>query len=194
MERGGIGDVRQYFWPLRTFTDLDDVNRQARQWLHEVANQRQHRETQQRPSERFQPQALRPLPALLPDYPDTATVLVQPDMRVYFDGNRYRAPPALVGEQLTLKADSHTVTLYHQHRQIVSYARCWRLGPSAPQSSRCARFRRRLRRQSPAPATVAAPPAAAAAATRSRAQSTGHRSGFAGRLQCLPVARKERLR
>jgi len=67
VERGGIGYVRQNFWPLRTFTDLDDVNRQARQWLREVANQRQHRETRQRPSERFQPQALRPLPALLPD-------------------------------------------------------------------------------------------------------------------------------
>lgn len=128
VERGGIGYVRQNFWPLRTFTDLDDVNRQARQWLREVANQRQHRETRQRPSERFQPQALRPLPALLPDYRDTETVLVHPDMRVYFDGNRYCAPPALVGEQLTLKADSRTVTLYHQHRQIVSYARCWRRG------------------------------------------------------------------
>jgi hypothetical protein len=128
VERGGIGYVRQNFWPLRTFTELDDVNRQARQWLHEVANQRQHRETRQRPSERFQPQALRPLPALLPDYRDTETVLVHPDMRVYFDGNRYCAPPVLVGEQLTLKADSHTVTLYHQHRQIVSYARCWRRG------------------------------------------------------------------
>ena len=44
-----IGYVRQSFWPLREFTDLHDVNRQARQWLAEVANQRQHRETRQRP-------------------------------------------------------------------------------------------------------------------------------------------------
>ena len=33
VERGGIGYVRQNFWPLREFTDLHDVNRQARQWL-----------------------------------------------------------------------------------------------------------------------------------------------------------------
>lgn len=128
VERAGIGYVRQNFWPLRTFTDLDDVNRQARQWLTEIANQRQHAETRQRPIDRFQPQALRPLPALLPDYRDTADVLVHKDIRVYFDGNRYCAPPSLVGQHVTLKADAHTVSLYHQQRQIVTYTRCWRRG------------------------------------------------------------------
>jgi hypothetical protein len=128
VERGGIGYVRQNFWLLRSFTDLDDVNRQARQWLTEVANQRQHRETRQRPVDRFQPQALRPLPALLPDYRDTADVLVHKDIRIYFDGNRYCVPPALVGQHLILKADAHTVSLYHQQRQVVSYARSWRRG------------------------------------------------------------------
>ena len=49
-----IGYLRQNFWPLREFTDLPDVNRQARQWLIEVANQREHRETRQRPMDRFQ--------------------------------------------------------------------------------------------------------------------------------------------
>ena len=37
-----IGYLRQSFWPLREFTDLHDVNRQVRQWLVEVANQRLH--------------------------------------------------------------------------------------------------------------------------------------------------------
>ena len=48
-----IGYVRQNFWPLRSFTNLADVNAQARQWLKEVANRRQHRETGQPPDERF---------------------------------------------------------------------------------------------------------------------------------------------
>jgi len=81
VERCGVGYVRQNFWPLRTFTDLDDVNRQARQWLAEIANQRQHRETCQRPINRFQGQALRPLPALL-DYRDTVDVLVHKDLHL----------------------------------------------------------------------------------------------------------------
>ena len=76
VERGGVGYLRQNFWPLRQFTDLSDVNRQVREWLDEVANQRLHRETRQRPCERFRPDCLRPLPALTPDYRDTAEALV----------------------------------------------------------------------------------------------------------------------
>jgi transposase len=62
VERAGIGYIRQNFWPLRQFTDLHDVNRQVQQWLKEVANQRHHRETRERPVDRFHPAALRPLP------------------------------------------------------------------------------------------------------------------------------------
>ena len=128
VERGGIGYVRQNFWPLRQFSDLHDVNRQAKQWLQEVANQRLHRETRQRPVDRFQPSALRSLPALTPDYRDSVEALVHKDIRLHFDGNRYCAPPLLVGQRLVVKADSSVVTLYHQHKEIVSYPRCWRRG------------------------------------------------------------------
>jgi hypothetical protein len=79
---------------LRTFTDLDDFNRQSRQWLAVIANLRQHSETRQRPVDRFSSQSLRPLPRLLPDYRDAADVLVHKDIRIYFDGNRHCAPPS----------------------------------------------------------------------------------------------------
>jgi transposase len=123
-----IGYVRQNFWPLRSFTDLADVNEQARQWLKEIANQRQHRETGQKPDERFQPDVLRPLPALAPDYRDSADALVHKDLRLCFDGNRYCVPPRYVGHNLTVKADSSSVTIYDQHQEIVRYARSWQRG------------------------------------------------------------------
>ena len=107
---------------------LADVNSQARQWLHEVANQRTHRETGQTPDERFQPEALRPLPVLTPDYRDTTEALVHKDLRLSFDGNRYCVPPRYVGHKLTVKADSSSVTIYDQQQEIVSYARCWQRG------------------------------------------------------------------
>ena len=47
-----IGYVRRNFWPLRQFTDLHDVNRQARQWLSEIANRRVYAETRELPIER----------------------------------------------------------------------------------------------------------------------------------------------
>jgi len=123
-----IAYLRQSFWPLRTFTDLADVNLQVRKWLHEVADQRCHRETNQTPHERFQPEALRAVPALTPDYRDIAEALVHKDLRLCFDGNRYCVPPRYIGRHLTVRADSASVILYDQHQEIVSYARCWQRG------------------------------------------------------------------
>jgi len=123
-----IGYARQSFWPLREFTDLHDVNRQARQWLAEIANQRQHRETRQRPIDRLQANALRPLPVIPYDYRDKVEALVYKDLRLHFDGNRYCVPPRFVGRRLTLKADSSSVTIYDRVNEIVSYPRGWRRG------------------------------------------------------------------
>jgi len=146
VERGGIRYVRQNFWPLRTFTDLADVNRQAREWLDEIANKRIHSETREVPDDRFRPDALRPLPALDPDYRDTALALVHKDIRLYFDGNRYCVPPRFVGRRLTIKADSCSVTIYDQQHEIVRYPRCWRRG----QTLGAERFEKELLEHRPA--------------------------------------------
>ena len=123
-----VGYLRQNFWPLRTFTDLADVNLQVRHWLDEVANRRRHRETGQTPEERFRPEALHLLPAITPDYRDTADALVHKDLRLAFDGNHYCVPPRYVGYWLTVKADASSLVVYDQHQEIVSYARCWQRG------------------------------------------------------------------
>ena len=105
-----VGYLRQNFWPLRTFTDLTDVNSQVRRWLEQVANQRRHRETGETPEARFQPETLRALPVIAPDYRDSAEALVHKDLRLSFDGNRYCVPPRYVGRHLTIKADASAVT------------------------------------------------------------------------------------
>jgi transposase len=123
-----VGYLRQNFWPLRTFTDLADVNLQVRHWLEQVANQRRHRETGQTPEERFQADALQSLPAITPDYRDTAEGRVHKDLRLWFDGNRYCVPPRYVGHDLILKADASSLTIYDQCQDVASYARCWQRG------------------------------------------------------------------
>ena len=123
-----IGYLRQNFWPLREFSDLHDVNRQARQWLSEVANVRVHGETRERPVDRFHPESLRPLPLIPADYRDTVEALVHKDLRLAFDGNRYCVPHRYVGRRLTLKADSGSVTIYDRVEEVVRYARSWRRG------------------------------------------------------------------
>jgi hypothetical protein len=83
------------FWPLRDFTDAHDVNRQARPWLAEVANQQLHRETRERPIERFKADALRPLPVIPYDYRDTVEALVYKDLRCTSTGTAMACPLVL---------------------------------------------------------------------------------------------------
>jgi hypothetical protein len=146
VERGGIRYVRQNFWPLRKFQDLSDVNHQVRQWLKEVANQRIHAETRERPDDRLRQDCLRPLPAVLPDYRDSAEALVHKDIRLQFDGNRYCVPHRFVGQRLTVKADSYTVSVFQRYQEIVDYPRCWRRG----QTLGAERFEKALAEHRPA--------------------------------------------
>jgi len=124
----GVSYLRQNFWPLRTFTDLADVNSQARQWLNQIANKRVHRETREVPDERFRPECLRPLPVILPDYRDIDIALVHKDFRLPFDGNRYCVPPRWAGYRLTVKADSQSVAVYYLDDELARYVRSWRRG------------------------------------------------------------------
>src|SRR4030042_1303946 len=78
VEKGVIHYIRHNFWPLRSFTDLFDLQAQANHWRDTIANVRIHGTTGQRPIRRFQAQALRPLPEFLPDCRDTASAKVSP--------------------------------------------------------------------------------------------------------------------
>jgi transposase len=131
-EKGKIENIikylRQNFWPLRTFTDLCDVNRQVRNWLDTVANVRIHQTTGKRPLDRLADVRLRPLPELLPDCRETQTLKVYKDFAVRFDGNAYTAPPWAIGKHVTLKADQTTVTLLYQLKKIAVHNRCWQRG------------------------------------------------------------------
>jgi transposase len=120
-----ISYIRRNFWPLRTFTDLADVQNQVNQWRDTVANVRVHQTTGDKPLERSARLKLRPLPERLPDCRETEKVMVHKDYAVIFDSNHYTAPPWTVGKHLTLKADHGIVTLYHLQKQITAHFRSW---------------------------------------------------------------------
>jgi len=117
--------LRRNFWPLRSFTDLNEVNRQVVHWLDTVANVRIHQGTGKRPIDRFEQVKLRPVPTLLPDCRQTVSALVHKDFAVRFDANTYSAPPWAIGKQVTLKADQATVSLYLGEKRICVHPRSW---------------------------------------------------------------------
>jgi transposase len=125
IEKGGIHYIRYNFWPLRSFTDLLDVNQQFRHWLDTQANIRIHNTTGERPQDRFQPEALQPLPDFLPDCRETLSVKVHSDFAIRFDGNSYSVPPWAVGKLVIVKADTQAVTVYLREKVLATHTRCW---------------------------------------------------------------------
>lgn len=125
VEKGAIHYIRNNFWPLRCFKDLDDVQAQASEWRDEVANRRVHATTGERPVDRFRPEALKPLPELLPDCRDASPAKVHPDFSIRFDGNTYSVPPWLVGRTVMARADHTTLTVYFKDKAVATHRRSW---------------------------------------------------------------------
>jgi transposase len=117
--------LRQNFWPLRTFTDLADVQLQVNHWLDTVANVRIHQTTGEKPKDRFAKVHLRPVPELVPECRKTSLAKVHKDFAVRFDGNCYSSPPWTIGKKVTIKADAFTVSIYLNQKKIAAHQRCW---------------------------------------------------------------------
>ncbi len=116
--------LRTNFFPLRSFKDLADVNRQVRGWLAGIANVRLHGTTGERPLDRFKQVRLSPL-LNPPDCRYTCQALVHKDFAVRFDGNTYTVHPWTIGKTLTLKADSASVWLFHLEKEVAAHVRCY---------------------------------------------------------------------
>jgi hypothetical protein len=125
IEKGGIHYIRHNFWPLRSFTDLLDLNSQFRHWLDSQANSRLHSTTGDRPVDRFRPDALQSLPEFVPDCRETLSLKVHSDFAIRFDSNFYSVPPWAIGKIVIAKADSQTVTIYHHEKTLAIHTRCW---------------------------------------------------------------------
>ena len=126
VEKGAIHYIRYNFFPLRSFSNLEDIQRQADLWTDHVANVRVHGTTGKRPKERFNKEVMRPLPQLLPDCRDTAHGKVHTDYSVRFDGNFYTVPPWTIGKQVVIKADNHTLTIYFKDKSIATHRRSYK--------------------------------------------------------------------
>lgn len=103
----GVGYLKASFLEGRSFTGLDDLNRQLQQWLDTVANVRIHGTTGERPVDRHRRERaeLRPA-AAVPAY-DVRPVEIRkvaPDCHFSFGGTRYSVPPEASGHTVMLRS------------------------------------------------------------------------------------------
>lgn len=138
-----IGVVKHDFWPGVRFTDLDDLNGQARGWCEQL-NRRVHRTTHQRPVDLVAAEGLRPLPAGW-----VWERFVAEDRRVSWDGyvsydgvlyglpSRPNAPGeratgTLAGSQVQVSAWQGQVSVWHQGQRVLAVTKRTRSGTCVP--------------------------------------------------------------
>jgi transposase len=104
----GVKYVRGNFWVGLRYTDLADLNRQAREWVDTVANVRVHGTTGEPPFARLPREGLTTL-AGKPDY-DTSLVSYRwssADCLVSYAGNYYSVPASAARQRLLVRETEH---------------------------------------------------------------------------------------
>lgn len=143
-----VSYVKQSFWAGVTFSDLDDLNRQARQWCERI-NSRVHRTTHARPVERLVEEQLLPLPqAYAWERFATEDRKVTWDGFFSYDGVLYGLPAEqhLAGKTVQVRQRRGTLTVWHagqlvltieqrpQSQDCVPHAQQWKDVASAAQT------------------------------------------------------------
>lgn len=113
--------IRQSFWPVE-FSDIADLNRQARAWQDRVANVRIHGATHEVPLERFSGEKLLGMPSMpfLITYTEARKVSV--DCFISWNANRYSVPWKYAGHEVYVRqGGSGLITIEHDGEVIARY-------------------------------------------------------------------------
>jgi transposase len=121
----GVKYVKRNFAPGRVFRDLEDFNVQLAAWQAEVADQRIHGTTHQRPIERFAEEA----PALVPTASQASFLqalvrdrVVAEDWLVSIEGNRYSVPFGLIGKTVQVVREGGCWVIRYRGRVMAEHA------------------------------------------------------------------------
>lgn len=130
----GVKYVKNTFVPLKEFRSLLDANIQLKAWVMEVAGNRTHGTTRQKPLTLFaetEKHFLNPLPDIPPEPAIWTRVKLHGNCHIQFKKAQYSAPYQLVHRELWLKATDSTVKLYHNLELVAVHPRLTKAGARA---------------------------------------------------------------
>jgi transposase len=116
--------IERNFYPGRTFSDLDDLNRQLRAWC-EHKSHRFITTIQARPIDLYQTERLhlRPLPAHIPEVYALHQRIVDLEGYVHLHTNCYSVPPSFIGRRLEVRETKDLVKLFDGPRRVAEHRR-----------------------------------------------------------------------
>jgi len=122
-----VGYLETSFLPLRTFTDIADLQDQADAWTQDVALRRYHRRVGARVVDAYRVEKtyLGPLPDPLPHTDQHLETRVSKDAFVRVAGADYSVPPGLVGRRLQITLSLTQVRVYLEGREIARHLRSY---------------------------------------------------------------------
>lgn len=129
-----VSYVKKSFWGGVTFTDLDDLNRQAHSWCERI-NSRVHRTTHARPVDRLEAEKLSPLPqAFAWERFATEERKVTWDGYVSYDGVLYGLPGTLqlAGKMVQVRERKGLLTVWSAGQQVFAIEKRPRSQESVP--------------------------------------------------------------
>jgi transposase len=118
--------IRESFWAGRTFSSLEEINRELLQWCLKVAGQRIHGTTRQRPLEVYEAverAALRPLPLEPFEIATWTKAKVGWDCYFYAGGAGYTVPYPYAGKEIVVRLTPHLVQAYFGYELIKTHVR-----------------------------------------------------------------------
>jgi transposase len=129
-----VGHVKRTLWAGISFTDLDDLNRQAYAWCERI-NSRVHRTTHARPIDRLAEEHLLPLPeAFAWERFATEERKVTWDGYVSYDGVLYGLPGTLhlAGKTIQVRERKGMLTVWSEGKRVFEVAKRPRSQDSVP--------------------------------------------------------------
>jgi transposase len=121
----GVKYVKRNFVPGRRFHDLEDFNAQLLAWQREIADERIHGTTHERPIERFAAEAAHLVSTATQPSFMAAMVrerVVADDWLVSIGGNRYSVPCRLVGQTVQVVREADCWVIRHRGQVVAEHA------------------------------------------------------------------------
>ena len=122
----GVKYLKRNFLLGSEFADAPEAQARLATWLDTVCNQRIHGTTQKRPEDLFaevEKAALLPLPETPFSIVLWHQATVHPDNHFVFQRRPYSAPFSLIGQKVWVRADAHSVSVYHDDTLVATHAR-----------------------------------------------------------------------